>query len=347
MPETFADFPFIYLYFQIDASEPPLYRSSERGQSQVTLPVPDTYLPIIENFRTTVKNSSLGSSGVVEFDGVRCRLSRQSMADGKEWICARRIASKIPELNELGYASHISGHLHTLGTRPGIILLAGASGHGKTTTACSLLIDFLKEYGGTAIAVEDPIEFNLKGRHGDKGQCFQIQPTSSEDWEACLQRTLTWDPKYIFAGTIKTPQVAEILLRAATTGHTILTTVDAGTPEDALIEVLYLAEQAMGPSASNILAQGLTALLFQTMKEDGPFIRYLFTEENAPGDPIRTLIREGKVTMISTYIDRIAARLSNQSPSPSPLPPLKGQSPLPGKSNLPPLPPLPPLPKKS
>lgn len=341
MPETLADFPFIYLYFCLDAQEPSFFRSSDKGRSTVNLKAPDNFLPVVERLRAAAQTTKLGADGVLEFEGARCRLSRQTMADGKEWICARRITSTIPRLGELGYAPHMTSHLHGLGTRPGIILVSGAAGQGKTTTASSLLVDYLTSYGGTAVAIESPIEYNLKGQHGDSGQCFQVQPSSPEDWAPCLERALAWAPRYIFAGKIQTPKVAEILLRAATTGHTIITTVEAGAPEDALIEVLYLAEQAMGPSANNILAQGLTALLFQTMKEDGPFIRYLFTEENAPGDPIRTLIRESKVTMISTYIDRIAARLSNAPQSLPPLPPI-------GK-NLPPLPgqgPLPPLPKK-
>ncbi len=342
MAATLAELPFIYLYLRPDGTERPLYRSKEKGQSQPNRLAPEEFLPVLEKFCAAVNAATMSDkNGIIEFDGVRCSVSRQTMADGGDWICARRISTTIPALNQLGYAQHMVNHLHGLGQRDGLILIAGAAGQGKTTTASSLLSDYLTSYGGTAIAIESPIEYNLKGRHGESGQCFQIEPSSDQDWAACLERALAWAPDCIFAGQIRTPQVAEILLRAATTGHTIITTVDAGTPEDALMEVLYLGEQSMGPSVTNILAQGLTALLFQTLKEDGPFIKYLFTEENAPGDPIRTLIREGKVTMISTYIDRIAARLSNPTSNPQPLPPIQksGLPPLGGHGPLPPLPP--------
>jgi twitching motility protein PilT len=334
MAETLADLPFIYIYFQRGSAEKPLYRSNEKGQGQPNRFVPEAFIPAIGRLSAAIEAVHKDASEtLLEFEGIRCRVSRQTMADGTDWFCVRRITTTIPGLSELGYAPHIANHLHGLGLRNGLILLAGPSGHGKTTTAASLLVDYLSGYGGTAVAVESPIEYNLKGRYGDLGQCFQIEPTSNDDWAVCLKRALTaWAPGYIFAGEIKTPKVAEILVRAATTGHTVITTVDAGTPEDALSEVLFLAEQAMGPSATGILAQGIMALLFQTIREDGPFIRYLFTEENAPGDPIRTLIRENKVTMISTYIDRIAARLSNQPTQMQPLPPITK--------------PLPPLPKK-
>lgn len=340
MSDTLADFPFIYLYFRQDAADQPLYRSNEKGHGQPNQLVPSAFLPAVERLRSAILEAKIEQDGVIEFEGVRCLVSRQMMIDGNEWLCARRMVTTIPALDQLGYATHIVNHLHGLGQRTGLILIAGASAQGKTTTAAALLKDFLVSYGGTAVAIENPIEYNLHGRHGDNAQCFQIQPASTEEWAVCLKRALScWAPNYIFAGKILTPQVAEILVRAATTGHTIITTVNAGTPEDALIEVLYLATQAMGPSAGNVLAQGMTALLFQSLKEDGPFIRYLFTEENAPGDPIRTLIREDKVTMISTYIDRIAARLSNQPQPLSPLPPIgKPVPPLGGHGSLPPLP---------
>jgi len=335
MTTTLANLPFIYLYFRLDGDDKPMFHSKERGHGKSNQFVPEDYRPAVDRFKAAVKDIFDKAEGLIEFEGVRCRLSRQNMADGTEWVCARRIDTNIPELSKLGFASHIANHMHGLGTRDGLILIAGAGGHGKTTTATALLADFLRSYGGTAIALESPPEYSMKGRHGENGHCFQIEVKESDDWAVCLKRALQWAPQYVFVGEVRTPKAAEQLIRVASTGHLVITTMDAGAPEDALMGLLFLAEQAMGPSASSMLGASMTALVFQTMKEDGPFIRYLFTEPDAPGDPIRSLIREGKVTMISTYIDRIAARLSNQPMGGSSLPPL---------SNLPP---LPPLPKKS
>jgi len=335
MTSNLANLPFIYLYLRLDGADTPMYRSKERGQVHPNIFVPDEYRPAVDQFGAAIKTVLEKQEGVIEHEGVRCRLSRQKMADEAEWVCARRIDRNIPELNKLGFAPHIANHMHGLGIRDGLILIAGPSGHGKTTTATALLADFLKTYGGTAVAIEAPSEYAIKGRHGDSGQCFQVEVKEDEEWAPCLKLALHWAPRYLYVGDIRTSKAAEQILRTATTGHTVIATLDAGAPEDSLMGLLFLAEQAMGPSACSILAASMTALVFQTMKEDGPFIRYLFTEPEAPGDPIRSLIREGKVTMISTYIDRIAARLSNQSTGGGVLPPL---------SNLPP---LPPLPKKS
>lgn len=345
MSVTLDTLPFIDLYIRLDGSEHPMFRSNERGKGIHNQLVPEEYLPVVEQFGVMVKAELQNDNdGTITLDGLRVRLSKQKMADGSMWACARRINTELPDLHKLGFASHISTHMHSLGLREGLIVVSGSAGHGKTTTAAALLIDFMKHYGGTAITIEDPVEYVMKGRHGDFGQCFQIEVKSEEGWATTLERALRWGPRYIFVGEIRTPKAAEQLLHAATTGHTVITTLHGGMPEEALVGLLFMAEQAMGPGAGSILAGCLTALLHQTMKEDGPFVRYLFTEENSPGDPIRSLIRENKIGMLSTYIDRISARLANQ-PIPSPVG--QGGNSMGGQGNmgggiggLPPLPPI-------
>lgn len=350
MTQPLAALPFIDLYIRLDGQEAPLFRSNERGKGIYNQLVPDEFIPAVEQFSVTIRAELQDrTDGTLMLDGLRVRLSKQQMADGTLWACARRINTELPDLYKLGFASHISNHMHSLGAREGLIVLSGSAGHGKTTTAAALLIDFMKTYGGTAITIEDPVEYVLKGRHGEFGHCFQIEPSDNENWASTLERTLRWGPRYIFVGEIRTPQAAEQLIHAATTGHTVITTLHGGMPEEALTSLLFLAEQAMGNGAATVLAGCLTALLHQTMKEEGPFLKYLFTEENAPGDPIRSLIRENKIGMLSTYIDRISARLANQ---PMPMAAPHGQMPHQGGasgsgapgSGMPPLPPLPPLP---
>lgn len=307
---TLNDLPFIDLYVRLDQPEPALYRSKERGQGNLNKIVPEEYQPMIDRFMFAVNNTlSERTDGSIDFEGVRCRLSRAIMADNTIWVCARRINTILPDIEKLGIAPGICQSMIGLGKRDGLVLVAGATGAGKTTTAVGLLAYFLKNYGGTALTIEDPCEYMLKGRHGETGHCFQIEVRAEEEWAANLKRALRWAPRYIYVGEIRTPKAAEQLLRAASTGHLVITTVHAGSPEEALMGIIFLAEQAMGPGVQNILAAALTAVAYQTMKESGPYIRYLFTEADSPGDPIRSLIRENKIGMMSTYIDRIAARL--------------------------------------
>jgi twitching motility protein PilT len=313
---TLNDLPFIDLYVRLDQPDQALYRSKERGKGTMNQFVPKEYQLVIDRFMSAVLEA-LGehNDGSIDFEGLRCRLSRQRMADNSSWVCARRINTVIPDIEKLGHNPALVNHMIGLGKRDGLILVSGATGHGKTTTAVGLLAYYLRTYGGTAVTIEDPCEFMLKGRHGESGHCFQVEVRQEEDWAVSLKRALRWAPRYIYVGEIRTPKAAEQLLRAATTGHLVITTVHAGAPEEALMGLIYLAEQAMGPGVQNILAAGLTGLVYQTMRETGPQIKYLFTEPDSPGDPIRSLIRENKIGMLSTYVDRIAARLTNTTPN--------------------------------
>jgi twitching motility protein PilT len=316
MPAELNDLPFIDLYVRLDKVDQALYRSKERNQNTINQLVPEQFQPAIDRFMIAVRDK-MGEThdGAIDFEGVRCRLSRQVMTDDSNWVCARRINTILPELDKLGFQPQIYQHMHGLGKRDGLILISGATGQGKTTTAVALLTDFLRSYGGTAVTIEDPVEYNLRGRHGTGGHCFQVEVRNDEDWAICLKRALRWAPRYIYVGEIRTPKAAEQLLRAATTGHTVITTVHAGTPEEALMGIIFLAEQAMGPGVQNILAAGLTALTSQTMRDTGPYVKYVYTEPDSPGDPIRSLIRDNKIGQMSTYVDRIKARLEQNTPA--------------------------------
>ncbi len=318
MSEQLAALSFLDLYLRLDAPEPPSLRVLDKNKRPLHQPLPESLFPQAERFAEAIRAKlHEREDGTIDFEGLRCRLSKQRMADGSVWACARRIAPDAPKLEKLGFAPHIRDHLRSLGRRDGLILISAAAGHGKTTTSIGLLLDYLRSFGGTGIAVERPAEYVVKGPHGLEGYCFQTEVLSDEDWASAIERALSWDPRYLYVSEVRTPKAAEQILHAASTGRTVIAAVHGGAPEESLLNVLSLAERAMGAGAARLMAGCLTALVHQTLKADGPFVRYLFTEEDTPSDPIRALIREGKIGMLSTYIDRLAARLSGL---PSPLP---------------------------
>ena len=320
MAPSLNDLPFIDLYVRTDKPDRAYFRSKEKGKGQANQIVPDEFQVVVDRFAAELNTALDGhSDGAIDFDGIRCRLSRQKMADGTMWVCARRINTVIPDIDQLGIAPHLVQHMKGLGIRDGLVLVSGATGAGKTTTAVALLAHYMKTYGGTAVTIEDPAEYVLKGRHGESGHCFQVEVQNDEDWAVCLKRSLRWSPRYIYVGEIRTPKAAEQLLRAASTGHLVITTVHASTLEESLLGVQFLAEQAMGPGVLNILASGVTGVIHQTMRENGVWIKYLFTDPDAAADPIRAMIRDGKIGGLSTYIDRTAAKLANPGGQPLPL----------------------------
>ncbi len=307
------DLPFMDLYVRIDEAGKgnSRYRTPGRDYSNNWSRVlPDRFRGeskiIAEQLRGNIDNPD----SAYEYDGMRFRMSYQRLANGQEWIILRRISGTIPSLEDLKFAPHIIEYLRRLGKRDGLIMISGPTGHGKTTTSFALFNDYMKRYGGVGISVEDPVEYILDGPVGDYGYCYQVQVNKDEDWATPLKRALRWTPRYLLVGEIRSPRAAEQILRAATTGHLVITTIHAGSVEESFMGLLHLAEQSIGHGAHTMLAQGLTAAWHQTLTGTGPYIRYIFTEENNNGDPVRSLIRENKIGMINSYIDKQAARMN-------------------------------------
>jgi len=286
------------------------YRTPARDYSNNWSRVlPEKYRAESQKIAIDLKANLDNPDSSYQYDGMRFRQSYQHLASGEEWVILRRISATVPTLEDLKLAPHICDYLRRLGQRVGLILISGPTGHGKTTTSFALLADYLKRYGGVGITVEDPVEYMLDGPVGDYGYCYQVQVNRDEDWATPLKRALRWTPRYLLVGEVRSPRAAEQILRAATTGHLVITTIHAGSVEESFMGLMHLAEQQIGGAANYMLAQGLTAAWNQTLGASGPYLRYIFTEENNNGDPIRSLIRENKVGMINSYIDRQAARM--------------------------------------
>ncbi|MCL2468870.1 MAG: GspE family protein [Alphaproteobacteria bacterium] len=311
-PVKLSDLSFMDLYLRIDQPGQARYRTPVRDHTNNwTRPVPPEYMEEVEKVASLLRGQIENPDTSFEYGGQRFRLSYQRLANSEDWVCLRYINTKVPRLEDLSFAPHICTHLRRLGTRDGLIVISGATGQGKTTTAFGLLNDFMVAFGGVGITVEDPVEYALGGAVGEYGYCYQVQVNKDEDWASPLKRALRWTPRFLLVGEVRSPRAAEQILRASTTGHLVITTIHAGSIEESLMGLVHLAEQAMGASTANfLLAQGLTGAMHQTLNTSGPFLRYIVTEEGNNGDPIRALIRENRVGMINSYIDKQIARMN-------------------------------------
>lgn len=307
------DLPFMDLYVRIDEGGAGMARYRSPGRDYTnnwSRVLPEQYRGDVRAICEKLRGQIDNPDAAFTHDGMRFRLSYQKLASGQDWVILRRISTRVPTLEELAIAPHVVNYLRKLGQRDGLILISGPTGHGKTTTSFSLFADYMRRLGGVGISVEDPVEYMLEGPVGEYGYCYQVQVPRDEDWSTPLKRALRWTPRYILVGEVRSPQAAEQILRAATTGHLVITTIHAGSVEESFFGLLHLAEQSIGHAANHMLAQGLTAAWHQTLSASGPFLRYVFTEENNNGDPVRSLIREGKIGMINSYIDKQAARMA-------------------------------------
>lgn len=277
--------------------------------SEIDSDVPEAFQNDVEELSAYLRNNFKTVEKGFNFGGMRLRASKLETANGEIWAAMRRVATLPPKLDKLGFVPQLIPALREIGKRPGLILLCGATGQGKTTTASALLLDYLENYGGVAFTIEDPVEYDLEGRRGTAGYCYQSEVQNESEWGTMLKRSLRWHPRYIIVGEVRTPDAANQLLRAATSGHTVITTMHAGSMEEGLEGLLQLAEQDIGARAPLLLAAGLTAVIHQSFGATGIHANFMMTEQNNPGSPIRALIRDKRIGQSRTFADQQMAIL--------------------------------------
>jgi twitching motility protein PilT len=310
MSKKLTDLPFIDLYLCIEGNAKPHYKVTGKDQAaHPNIMIPADYETDVKSLAEYIRKNVTEEWAMLEYDGMRLRAVFVPTSNKQKWVALRRIKDLPPAFSTLGFPPLLVQQLRDLGRSDGLILVCGATGQGKTTTCCSLLLDYMKRYGGVAFTIEDPVEYALGGQHGDKGYCFQVEVHEDEEWEEMLRRSLRCHPQYIFIGEVLTPGVANQLLRAATSGHTVIATVHAGSPQEGLEGLLQLAEQKIGDRAKQLLSSSLLALVHQSIDSRGLNVRFVVTGGASQSAAIRTLIRENRIGQLNSVIDQQLAQM--------------------------------------
>jgi twitching motility protein PilT len=298
--------PFVDLYLCLDGNEPPHCRVSTRGlPKHPDIAISPEYRDDIAQMTAYIRETLHDDRMMVTYDGMRLRAAFINGANGQRWVALRKVKDKPPEVSALGFPAPLVPHLQKLGTREGLILVCGATGQGKTTTSCSLLTDYLNRYGGIGYTIEDPVEYNLSGRHGESGFCYQVEVRHDQEWADTLVNGLRCHPRYIFIGEVCTPDIANQLLRAATSGHMVIATLHAGSVFEGIEGLLQLAEQRIGDRAKQLLAASFTAVIHQSLNQYGLQSRFLIADNNGTQSmAIRSLIRDNKIGQIASAMDQ-------------------------------------------
>lgn len=156
-------------------------------------------------------------------------------------------AHGIKSLHEIGFSAEDTDRMERLLVRTsGIILVTGPTGSGKTTTLYAAL-SRLNRKERNIITIEDPIEYQLDGI----GQ-IQVNPKIDLTFASGLRAVLRQDPDVIMVGEIRDLETAEIAIKAAQTGHLVLSTLHTN---DAPQTLTRLANMGVPPYniASSIL----------------------------------------------------------------------------------------------
>lgn len=177
----------------------------------------------------------------------------------------RRFPAQVPGLESLGIHQGYIGKL----MQPqlsGLIVVAGAFGQGKTTTASALIASRLSKFGGVAITVEDPPEMPLEGRHGE-GVCYQTWVDRGGFGDA-TRRLARFAPSIIFLGEVRDAETASEALRASINGRLVICTTHADSVPMAIERIYSLANGEAGNSddTASLLSSGLLCVMHQKLE---------------------------------------------------------------------------------
>lgn len=242
----------------------------------------------------------------MEVDGKKCFRVNVLQQMGHVGLVARRVNNWIPPLEEL----YLPTVLYDLCKySQGMILLAGITGSGKSTTIASMLNWVNQNYRKHILTLEDPIEFTFT-----EDKCLINQREIGMDvvnFSIGMKHAVREDPDVMLVGEMRDRETFETAIHAAETGHLVFGTIHASTAASTIGRILDLFPASMHSAIRSALAFNMKGIVAQkllpSIKEGvqrvptveimmfNPTVRKLILEEQDEKlpDAIRIGISEG------------------------------------------------------
>lgn len=268
----------------------------------------------LHDLRRRINNHTTGKDFRTSWNDANLRIQRLATRGGDVFVCRRLLSAPIP-FDRIGYSPRLR---NTLLSEPfidsGLILWTGGHGDGKSMSQYSWLVERLKTHGGTAWTIENPVEIDIQGAHvgqaGIAGTCYQIEIRKDAEYREQIEELHRAAPNLLMLGELRTPEATADAVLAASTGQVVSATIHANNTALALQRVRNLLTAAnVDPS---LLGDCLLAVIHQRMNtitisnriqrhiDVEPLIIRSATSELG----LRTNIREGKFTELTSEIDR-------------------------------------------
>jgi type IV pilus assembly protein PilB len=166
----------------------------------------------------------------------------------------------------------------------GMILVTGPTGSGKTVSLYTGL-NILNTPDVNISTAEDPVEINLEGINQ-----VNVNPKQGMDFTAALKSFLRQDPDIIMVGEIRDLETASIAIKAAQTGHMVMSTLHTNSAAETLTRLRNMGVPSfnIATSVNLIIAQRLARKLCSYCKKEVQIPRETLLEEGFPEDKIGT-----------------------------------------------------------
>jgi len=179
---------------------------------------------------------------------------------GHVGLVARRVNNVIPKFEELYLPPSLE---HLCKFAQGMILLAGITGSGKSTTIASMLDWINHNYRKHVLTLEDPIEFTFT-----EDKCLINQREIGmdvKDFMIGMKHAVREDPDIILVGEMRDRETFETAIQAAETGHLVFGTIHASTAPSTIGRILDLFPETMHNSIRSALVFNMKGIVAQKL----------------------------------------------------------------------------------
>jgi type IV pilus assembly protein PilB len=186
--------------------------------------------------------------------------------------------SPLKDFADLGIPKEIADTLSEIARLPqGMLLVTGPTGSGKSTTLYSCL-HLIRRPAVNIVTVEDPVEYVLPGLNQ-----VQVNLKAGLTFASCLRSVLRQDPDVVMLGEIRDSETAEIAVKAAQTGHFVLSTLHTNDSISAVTRLIDLGVPGyqIGSALTAVIAQRLIRRLCSCHRSAAPTEEYVNTVMSA------------------------------------------------------------------
>ncbi len=217
---------------------------------------------------------------------------------GQPCIAMRVVKTNIPSFEDLGLLPIVRALAET---PRGIVLVAGSTGAGKSTTLAAMLQHINTHFKKHIITLEDPIEYTFEENRSVIEQ--REIGLDTRTFEHALRNVLRQDPDVIMLGEMRDATSFSAAMRAADTGHLVLSTVHTTNAAQSITRVLEFFHADEREQVRRQLAATLVAVICQRMTptKDGGIVPALEILRN--NSTVRTLIEENRIEKLPAAIE--------------------------------------------
>lgn len=215
-----------------------------------------------------ISEKRLPQDGRIQYQDFDIRVSILPTLHGEKIVL--RILGKdasFIQIDQLGLTeTDLANYLEGIKKPTGIVLISGPTGSGKTTTLYATL-KLLNHEKRNIVTVEDPIEYTLEGINQ-----VQLKENIGLTFSSALRSFLRQDPDVIMLGEIRDAETAQMAIRAALTGHLVLSTIHTNSAWGTISRLIDMGVPPflLANTINTTVAQRLIRKLCSTCKTEQP-----------------------------------------------------------------------------